>query len=660
MNILIPYKWLLEHLETDASVKEIQDYLSLSGPSVERIYDIEGDKVFDIEITTNRVDAMSIRGIAREANAILKQFSKKAKLKPLNLKKPKKTSTTVDIPEVIDKKNLANRVLFAVLVDIKEKQTPEWMQKRLKQAGFSINGLIIDITNYITHELGHPVHAFDYDKIKNMGNKIYITEAKKGEKFTTLENKTYTTVGKEIVFKNQNGEIIDIPSIIGTKNTSIDENTKNILLWIENIYPPRVRFTSMTHNIRTNAAQLAEKQLDPSLATDTFLLGLNLYLDLAKAKLGSDIIDIYKNKTKPKTIKVTKSKIDSYLGLDLDHKQIINILQSLEFKVVSTKTKDDYLLKVTPPSFRTDISIKEDIIEEIARIYGYHNIPSVLMTGEIPLQKQEDVDFETENKVKHFLADIGYQELYTYSAVSKELALRSGFKIKDHLKLLNPLVEDNVYLRRAVWPSLEKAILDNKQKKDIGFFELADIYIPRENDLPIEELHCSIATNKHYTHALGDMHALFNRFFMYPKVIPSKKDPNTTGNILVDDEVVGKVMYLPDTGIFVIDIIFKYFLKHLRKNPTYKPKDKIPPIIEDLTFEFKQNTHIGLVIEDILSIKYIKQVELIDSFRNRQTLRIKYLNPKKQLTATDVKDIRENIIDLVKKKHNGTLIGEPK
>ena len=235
MNILIPHTWLLEHLETTATPDQIQKYVSLSGPSIERIYDREGEPVYDIEITTNRVDSMCVRGIARECAVILTQAGIKS---PLISSKAEQSelvsgSSSLKLPfPVITNTvpSICRRTLGIILTNVQQSATPEWMAKRLRQTDQNVHNSIIDITNYVTHELGHPCHAFDYDKIMKLGGEIIIKQAEKGKNFTTLDGLEYETAGGEIVFENSQGEIIDLPAVMGTANTAVDEKTQNILL----------------------------------------------------------------------------------------------------------------------------------------------------------------------------------------------------------------------------------------------------------------------------------------------------------------------------------------------------------------------------------------------------------------------------------------------
>ena len=346
------------------------------------------------------------------------------------------------------------------------------------------------------------------------GGEIHIVEAKAGKKFTTLDGETYQTVGGEIVFENDKGEIIDLPSVKGTANTSVDKNTHNILLLAESIQADKVRFTSMTHAIRTVAAQLIEKHIDPNLAEDSLLRAADLYQDLCEAKLGSRLIDEFSQRPDPQPIKVKLQQIDAYLGLEIKLEKIVKILQDLECQVKTRGEGRKIILSVQPPTFRPDLTIPADVIEEVARIYGYHNLPSTLMETPIPTSYPKDTNFNLENRIKRFLSDIGWQEVYTYSLVSEAIALESGRRLEDHLKLQNPLTEDRIYLRRSLLPSLTEIITNNPQQKELSVFEIANTYQPQKDNLPKEELCLAAVSTQNYRHLRGILEVLLAQLYI--------------------------------------------------------------------------------------------------------------------------------------------------
>ncbi|MBU2543204.1 phenylalanine--tRNA ligase subunit beta [Patescibacteria group bacterium] len=670
MNILIPHNWLLEYLETEASPAEIQKYLSLSGPAVERIYQVGGESVYDIEITTNRVDSMNIYGIARETAVILSQAGIKTVLKPLNIidKNSLQLTKELPMPKVFNNPTLNKRTIFIILKNVNRAPTPKWMARRLAQTNMNIHDSAIDITNYVTHEIGHPIHAFDYDKLMSIGGEIHITEAKKGEKLTTLDGEYLETVGGEVVFKNIDNQIIDLPSIKGTKNTSIDQSTQNILLLAESIRADKVRFASMTHAIRTTAAGLMEKGVDPHLAQPTLLRAVELYQDICKAQIGSQVYDDFSDDSIPKPVNINLQKIDDYLGLEINVKKIIKFLNSLECKVEIKGGGRTTQLIVQPPTFRPDLAIPADIIEEIARIYGYHNLPSLLMDTPIPTTYPQDINFNFENKIKNFLSNIGWQEVYTYSMLSDEIAQQSGYKLDQHLKLQNPLTDDRVYLRRSLLPSLEEIIASNPHKKSLSIFELANVYQPLdEGKLPQEQMLLGLVSTADYRIVRGSLESLLDRLFVPSyDIVPSKQPQqqfNQSAEITAKDQsgktrVIGAIGVLT-SGRIGAEIALADLLKIIRTHPTYRPIPKTMPIIEDLTFSLPKGIAVGEVINSIKQMdQLITKVELKNIYQQNYSFAIQYHHLKKNLTAADVEPLRKNIVRQIEKQHQAKLVGE--
>lgn len=651
MNILIPHNWLLEQLNTSASPEEIQRLLSLSGPSVERIYDKDGDKVYDIEVTTNRVDSMSVRGIAREAAIILTQAGQSANLKDFNMENVDlSVSEELPLPKISNDPNLCKRITCVVLRDVKRTPTPEWMAKRLDQTDMNIHDSVIDITNYVTHELGHPCHAFDYDKVMKHGGEIIVAEAKKGEKFVTLDWNEFETLGGEIVFKSKNGEIIDLPSIKGTANTSVDDETKNILLLLESIKAEKVRYASMSHAIRTTAAQLVEKNVDPHLIMPTLKFGIKLYQELCEAKVASQIFDEFPGESAPEKVTVTLDKIRTYLGIDLPADESQKILRSLgcEVEIID----EGKSLAVTPPTFRPDIKIPADVIEEIARIYGYHNLPSVIMSTPIPLEAPTNVNFYLENRIKHFLSAIGWQEIYSYSMVSEEVARRSGYELDQHIKISNPLTDDRIYMRRSLAPSLLEVIEANPLEKELSVFEIANVYEPTSsNQLPTETTHLTLVSTRDYRQVRGEVESLLNQFFI-PKI-----EISGSGEITSADTKIGTANTLEKSIIF--DFVMEDLVSVARTHPTYQPIPKTAFIFHDMTFELGEGIAIGKVITVIEETSpYITKVSLKDQYNDNFTFSIEYHDEGKNLSSSDVEPIRKLLIENVRGQFSAMLVGE--
>ena len=664
MNIFIPHKWLLEHLETDATPEVISEKLSLCGPSVEHIYDREGDSVYDIEVTTNRVDSMSVRGIAREAAVILNQFGIAAELKEpqyqnVKLETDVEADKLLPLPKISNNPELCERIVAVVLQNVDRTPTPKWMAERLKQVEMNIHDSVIDITNYITHEVGHPVHAFDYDKLMAHGGKIIIKEAVAGKNFTTLDGETFETVGGEVVFENEDGTIIDLPSIKGTANTSIDDNTKNVLLLIDSIEASKIRFASMTHQIRTVAAQLKEKNVDAHLAIPTFKFGVQLYRELCNAQVASELYDEFPGDFSLSPITLPLSRIKDYLGLDIPTDRVTEILETLDCTV---ELKNQQLV-VVPPTFRPDMTIPADVIEEIARIYGYHNLPSTLMETAIPVEKPEHTNFVLEARIKFFLAAIGWQEIYTFSIVGAEQAEESGFSVENHLALQNPLTEDHVYLRRSLVPTLKQIITDNPEEAELSVFELANVYIPIEGDLPEEELRLGMLSRKPFIQVKGDLEALLRQFFITQiEVQPHESESSTQrGDLFArtgdTQHLIGTIEVRPD-GLVGCQISMSALQVVAKTHPSYQSVPNTAPVMEDLTFTLPEKTAVGPIIETIAQqAELIAKVKLTSQFEQNFTFRVTYQDPAMSLSSESVRPIREKIVKQVSSQYNASLVG---
>lgn len=664
MNIQITHSHLLEFLDTNATPKQLVEYLSLCGPSIESVEKIGDDYIYDIEITTNRVDMMSVMGIARDAATILPQFNIKAKFIPPQLAtitKPKKS-----LPITIkDSHKTCKRILGIVLDNVDLGPSKKHVQSRLKAAGIRSLNNAIDITNYIMTEIGHPTHVFDYDRIKT--KKLILRKSKKGEKITSLENKTYTLPGGDNVIDDGTGNIVDLPGIIGTSNSIVIDNTKRILFFLETNDPVQIRKTSMTLGIRTVAATLNEKWVDPELAMVALKRGVKLFQELTGASIASEIIDIYPNPVKTKTITTKHQLIKDRLGVDISQSNVKNILTSLGFDNQYQESSDQYTIAV--PSFRQkDVSIPEDIVEEVARIYGYHKLPSILMDTPIPTNYPNQ-NFNLEYQIKAWLAGQGFTELYTNSMISKKLALDSHLPLDSHLKIKNALSEDWQYLRKTLIPSHLEAIAQNPHLNSVSFFEIANTYHQASGKLPEERLHLLINTTKDYLYLKGIVEALLDKLHLSPTfskdLNPHKGWVKESASIITCHSTqVGSLGSLllenthpyPQTNASIFSV--KKLATLSNPYPTYQPVSKHPPMIEDLTFTLLPKTLLGPVIETIKSThQLITKVTLTKTYQQNYTFNITYQSLDKPLSDTLITPIRKKIVTNLKTKHKATLVG---
>lgn len=647
MNILIPHKWLLEHLDTKANPTEIQKQLSLCGPSVERIYERQGDSVYDIEVTTNRVDAMSVRGIAREAAVILTNAGFPSQLKTLHLAELTATKPELPLPKIDNTLDLCDRILAVVLDNVHHGESPQDLTTKLEQVDLNTKDEIIDITNAVAHELGHPCHAFDYDKIMKLGGTIRVIEASAGMLFTTLDGAQYTTVGGEIVFVNGEGEIIDLPSIMGTLNTAVDQHTKRVLLWVESISADKVRFASMTHGIRTPAAQLNERDLDHTLGKEVILRAAQLAQELAGARVASPLFDQISLPSAPQPIFLPSSEITRYLGLELPGNQVTTILTQLGCTVEISDTG----WEVTPPNFRTDLEIPADLVEEVARIYGYHRLPSRILSGSIPTIYPTDTNFAAEELVAQTLADLGYQEQLTYSLVPVAKDQSAASK-QIHLK--NALTQDKEALRRSLVPSHLEVMNSQWGITTLrGTFELANVYTPQANDLPDEHLVLAI-TDRDIRALRSSLEVLWNRLFISSDSLKIQSKTHkkheyissifkSSAIITHKQRVLGLIGVLHN-GNAAVELEWREVLAITKRWPQYQPLPKTSALIEDWTISKPEGIPIEEVIQRIRAVDpRIRTVILKDQYKNNWTFTVVMHDREVQLDAEQARLIREKM-----------------
>lgn len=650
MDIKILDSWLREFLDTKATPKQIAEYLSLCGPSVERIEKFGTDSVYDIEITTNRIDTVAVYGIAREASAILPRFGVAAKLLPstYRAKDAVFTKTVKYLDATVDPK-LCKRFTAVLIKDVKIGASPELAQKRLESAGVRAINNIVDISNYVMLELGQPVHTFDYDKIK--GHKMILRESKKGESITTLDGKEFKLPGGDIVIEDGEGRLIDLAGVMGGNLSAVSENTKNVLLFVQTYDPARIRKTSMGLAQRTMAATIFEKGTDPELVTPAILKGIELFKSWGKGIPEQEIINIYPGPYKAKKISVDLEFIEKRLGIAIPKKDITNFLNSLDFETSWSGQK----LTVMVPSFRSqDVLGPEDIVEEIARIYGYHNLPSELMTGRLT-GRATNPQFLFEVNLKNYLSGWGGTEIYTLSLVPRDFADTNSLKLK------NPLGTDSEYLRTSLMPSLREAANENKGTiENFHLFEMANVYIPRKADLPGEKLTLGgIFEGYGYRHTKGIIEALLIKINIAADFVPSESKGFEAGkcvSIQSKGNEIGQIGFAEGSNYIYYEFEIAKLFKLSQSSKEYEPISKYPPQIEDLTLVFPEKTRIGEVVNFVSKFDIrISNFELKDIYKDAYTFRIEYHDNKKTLTDKEVEEVRNKILAKIKEKFGGQV-----
>src|SRR3989338_8793225 len=543
MNIKIPLSWIREYLKTDVAAKTLTNLLSASGPSVEKIEKRREDFLFEIEVTTNRQDALSIFGIVRETHAILTSNNLKSTLNlpkgfGLNLDPDIANPLTLDV--VVKNQNLCPRFTAIVISNVKIRQSPAFIRNRLASCGIRAINNIVDISNYIMLELGQPMHTFDYDKIK--GAKMTLRKSRLGESIKTLDETVHKLPEGSIVIED-NERLIDLCGIMGGANSRVTSRTKGVVLFVQAYNQQLIRKTTQSLAFRTEASTRFEKGIDLEGILPALSRAVYLAKQTSGAKIASELIDIYPQKQKAKTFKLDLSKLNSYLGINLESAKAAQILKLLGFSVKESHDQ----LTAQPPSWRNqDIESDVDLIEEIARIYGYHKLPSKLPTGETPQTNESDL--KEVISLKNALKYLGLTEAITYSIISKNLLKVSNRSEKNSVELTNPLTEEWQFMRPTIIPSLLKVISENRHlTSNIRLFEVAKTYLPQKNNLPKQDLMLAIClTDANFYQAKGVVENIcdyLQRKMKFAKL--SKNHPllekDQSAEIKSTDEILGTI-----------------------------------------------------------------------------------------------------------------------
>ena len=665
MDIKLPDSTLRKYLITKATPEKVAEALTLCGPSVDRLHHKNGNSVYDIEAITNRVDTACAFGVAREAAAILPLFGIKAKLNnsPYDIKAtdlPERTAVKLPLIVEIKDEALIPRFAAIVLSDLIVADAPTEMKEDLELSGVRTLNNLIDITNYLTLCFGQPVHIFDYDKIK--GHKMILRESRAGEKLTTLDGKIHKLLGGDIVIEDGEGRLIDLCGLMGGKLSEVDEKTQKAVLFVQTYQPKKIRRTSLYTQERTLAAQIFEKQPDTKLVIPTLIEGVRLLVKHARAKVAGESIDLYFQKPQAKTVKLDIKWLNRLIGYDFDFKTVTGILKNLGFGIKKISASS---LAASVPTWRLhDISIPEDLAEEVARIYGYFRLEGKLpVTANLSVATDPLLDWEY--AVKRYLADLGFTEIFNYSLVSRDIFQKANLDTDHSIPLTNPLAKEFGFMRCSLIPSLLMDLEHNQGKVNlpIRIFELSNIYLPDQtakmlSGLPEERsILCMATQGISYRHSKGYLEALFGMLHI-PNIsfasVEGNEGPwqkNQTAEIYSGKHFIGifgaikqgiRTAFSLNDDIYLTNLDFQSISDLANTDFSYTPISDYPDLIEDITIQ--SDRHISELIQLIKQESaLVNKVGYKDSLKNKHTFTVHFNDPKRNLSESEVTKIREKL-----------------
>jgi phenylalanyl-tRNA synthetase beta chain len=443
------------------------------GTAIADHYNVEDDIVFEIGLTPNRSDAMSHYGTARDLMAGLSQYGTNTKLISPSVSGFHVENRGLKIDINVDDKIKAPRYCGLTISNIVVKDSPAWLQNRLKSIGLSPINNIVDATNYVLHDLGQPLHAFDADKIN--GNKINIKTVKSGTKFVTLDGVERILHHDDLMICDQDKPLC-IAGVFGGENSGISESTSSIFLESAYFNPISIRKTAKRHALNTDASFRFERGIDPNITKYALKRAALLITEIAGGKISSDLIDEYPNKIEDPQVFLSFDKTNKLIGQEIPKEKIKSILSALEIKVNNiTETG----LGLTIPAYRNDVQREVDVIEEILRVYGYNNIG---ITNKLNASISNTSKFENhkiENIVANQLVGQGFHEIMTNSLTTDKYKLISKqLDPVNNVKILNPLSNDLSIMRQSlIFSGLETLAFNiNRQQLDLKLFEFGKTY----------------------------------------------------------------------------------------------------------------------------------------------------------------------------------------
>ena len=444
------------------------------GTPAKEYYNVKSDYVLEVDITPNRVDATSHFGVARDLAAYLKQNGK-----PANLKRPSVDAFKIDdevpaIEVVVENKEACLRYSGITIKNVTVKESPEWLQNRLKVIGLRPINNVVDITNYILHGGGQPLHSFDADKIK--GNNVVVRSATEGAKFVTLDGVERTLTDRDLMICNVE-EPMCIAGVFGGLDSGVTEQTKNVFLESATFHPTWIRKTARRFGLNTDASFRYERGLDPNQTVEVMKRAALLIQEVAGGTITGAIQDIYPVPVAPYRVELTYDKVNTLIGKVIPVETVKSILESLEMKIVS-ETAEGLVIDV--PVYRIDVQRDVDVIEDILRIYGYNNVEfSDNVKSNLSYQTPTDRSYKLQNLISEQLCGCGFNEILnnslTRSAYYDNL---STYPVSHCVMLMNPLSADlNCMRQTLLFGGLESVEHNAKRKNgNIRFFEFGNCY----------------------------------------------------------------------------------------------------------------------------------------------------------------------------------------
>ncbi len=626
------------------------------------------DVNFEYEITSNRVDCFSVIGIAREAAATFGKTFCPPKVTVTG--NNEKASDYVNV-EVIDK-DLCPRYIARVVKNIRLAPSPEWLQRRLAACGIRPINNIVDITNYVMEEYAQPMHAFDLDTIA--GRKIVVRRAKDGEIFTTLDGQD-RVMDSDVLMICDADKPVGIAGIMGGENSKITDNVSTMLFEAACFDGTNIRLSGKRLGMRTDAQAKFEKGLDPENAMEAINRACQLIEELDAGDVVGGCVDVYSKKREPKIVKYDADRINRLLGTDIDEDTMVSYFEMADLKTDKEKKE------VTVPTWRQDVELLADLAEEVARFYGYENIPSTLPTGEA-MTGGLSYKLRVEQIASNTAEYLGFSEASTYSfespKVFDKLLIGEKDKLRDTVVISNPLGEDYSIMRTSSLNGMLTSLSTNynRRNKNVRLYEMANIYIPKQipvTELPDErrQLTMGMYGACDFYDMKGAVEAVLHKCSLKTDIVFDSHSerpylhPGRQADIIYKDTVIGYLgevhpevcdNYLIKEKTYVAVLDMEYIVGYSDFEAVkYEGIPKYPAVTRDISLVMDKNIQAGQ-IENVIKKyggKLLEKCELFDVYEGDRlesgkkslAYSIRFRHAEKTLEDKEVNEVMQKIID---------------
>ncbi|WP_226667101.1 phenylalanine--tRNA ligase subunit beta [Metabacillus litoralis] len=643
------------------------------------------DAVLELGLTPNRSDALSMLGVAHEVAAILSREVKYPEISydKSSVKASSEVSVKVDATE-------DNPLYIAkVIKNVTVAPSPLWMQTQLMAAGIRPHNNVVDITNFVLLEYGQPLHAFDYDRFGS--KEVLVRRANDGEKIVTLDDQERTLITDHLVITNGT-EPVALAGVMGGANSEVQNDTKTILLESALFNGQRIRTASKDHGLRSEASARYEKGVDPNRVQAAAERAAQLISLYAGGDVLEGSVEVQSASFEPAVVKTTVEKVNRILGMNISAEEMKSIFDRLQFGV----ELDGSTLTVTVPTRRGDITIEEDLVEEVARLYGYDNIPTTLPVGQAIPGKLTSYQ-EKRRKVRRYLEGTGLYQAITYSLTSEEKAAKYALESAELTKLSLPMSEERSVLRLSLLPHLLDALRYNvaRQTDQVALYEVSSVFLSQGKDTqPLEKERLSAAiTGLWHSHswqgekkpvdfyvAKGIVDGLVSLLGLtnqieYKQAKREGMHPGRTAEVYLADKLVGFVGQIHPTVQKELDLnetyVFELSLEDLLTFEVEETRFEViprhPSITRDIALVVDKNVIAGDIEKVITEAggKMLKGVSVFDLYEGDRleegkksvAFSLRYFDPERTLTDEDVTKVHDKVLKAVEEKVNASLRG---